>query len=227
MDSCGPAHPALSVERTLASMRPSLVPAGSSGRSAALHDLPVLPALEARLVRHLPGMASPPSDPVLVLGGREPESIVDGPGFRYVVFVQGCCFACPGCHNPAQQEYRGGRPWKVSDLLADLETNPLLDGVTLSGGEPFTQAPALATFAEGARARGLSVMTYTGFTWEELRAARRHDWERLLEATDILVDGPYLEECRNLELSFRGSSNQRLLDVQKSLAWGRAVHRER
>jgi anaerobic ribonucleoside-triphosphate reductase activating protein len=176
-------------------------------------------------------------DTVLRIGGIEPESIVDGPGFRYVVFVQGCNFCCPGCHNRQLRSFEGGRSARVGELLCEIKENPLLDGITLSGGDPFTQAEACAVLAEEARALGLSVMTFTGCLWEDLCAAAglgrgaagldaglvQAAWRRLIEATVILVDGPFIQSLRNIDLRFRGSSNQRLIDVRRSLAGGRAV----
>jgi anaerobic ribonucleoside-triphosphate reductase activating protein len=155
----------------------------------------------------------------LTIGGIEGESIVDGPGFRYVVFVQGCCFSCPGCHNPRLQPFTGGRRVLVEEITAAIQANPLLDGLSLSGGEPFTQAGPCAVLAERVQALGLTVVTYTGCLWEDL-VAGEPDWRRLIEATDILVDGPFIRELRNIDLSFRGSSNQRLIDVKRSLAEG-------
>jgi anaerobic ribonucleoside-triphosphate reductase activating protein len=170
---------------------------------------------------------------VLRVGGIEPESVVDGPGFRYVVFVQGCDFRCPGCHNPQLQSAEGGRLASVGELLGEIRENPLLDGITLSGGDPFTQAEACAVLAEEVRALGLSVMTFTGYLWEDLCAAAglagggngftRAGWRRLIEATDILVEGPFIQALRDIGLRFRGSSNQRLIDVRRSLAGGRPV----
>jgi anaerobic ribonucleoside-triphosphate reductase activating protein len=146
---------------------------------------------------------------------------VDGPGFRYVVFVQGCSLSCPGCHNPQLQPFEGGRQASVAELMASIRANPLLDGLTLSGGEPFAQAEACAVLAERVRALGLSVMTYTGGRWEDLLAQEKA--RRLIEATDILVDGPFVQNLRNIDLRFRGSSNQRLINVRRSLAAGRPV----
>ena len=159
----------------------------------------------------------------LRIGGIEPESIVDGPGFRYTVFVQGCCFSCPGCHNPQLQTFDGGREMALDDMVRDIQANPLLDGLTLSGGEPFTQALACAALAEAVRARGLSVITFTGYLWEDLLASGREDWRRLIEASDIIVDGPFIQSLRDPDLRFRGSSNQRLIDVHRSLAMGQAL----
>ncbi|QQO08691.1 4Fe-4S single cluster domain-containing protein [Breznakiella homolactica] len=160
---------------------------------------------------------------ILIIGGREPESIVDGPGFRYTVFVQGCALACPGCHNPQLQAFTGGTPVSVKEILAEIGANPLLSGLTLSGGEPFTQAGPCAALARGVREMGLTVVTYTGLTWEKIIVSGREDWAGLAAATDILVDGPFIRELRNIDLRFRGSSNQRLIDVRQSMASGVAV----
>jgi anaerobic ribonucleoside-triphosphate reductase activating protein len=159
----------------------------------------------------------------LTIGGIEPESIVDGPGFRYVVFVQGCEFRCPGCHNSRLQPFSGGRRVSVAEIIAAIRANPLLSGLTLSGGDPFTQADPCAALAEQVRGLGLSVMTYTGYLWEDLLAANNPAWRRLIEATGILVDGPFIRELKNIELRFRGSANQRLIDVPQSLAAERVI----
>ncbi len=146
------------------------------------------------------------------------ESFVDGPGIRFVVFAQGCPHRCPGCHNPQTHAPEGGFWVGVGELLCRMEKNPLLDGLSLSGGEPFEQADPLAELAEGAHARGYDVMTWTGYTFEFLMAHRddRPGWRRLLEATDVLVDGPFRIERRSLGLPYRGSSNQRVLDLRRS-----------
>ena len=146
------------------------------------------------------------------VSGIVDESIVDGPGLRYVVFTQGCPHHCKGCHNPQTHSFEGGFLLSTEAALAQLQENPLLSGITLSGGEPFEQAEALCALAEGAKALGKNVMTYTGYVFEDL-LARNDPWtDRLLDLTDTLVDGPYKEELRDLELQFRGSANQRLLD---------------
>jgi anaerobic ribonucleoside-triphosphate reductase activating protein len=159
----------------------------------------------------------------LKIGGIEPESIVDGPGFRYTLFVQGCDFRCPGCHNPGLQGFEGGREITIAEVVHDITANPLLDGITLSGGDPFTQAAACAALAEQVRALGLSVMTFTGYRWEDLLAAAREDWLRLITASDIIVDGPFIIALRDIDLRFRGSANQRLIDVRRTLAAGRVI----
>ena len=149
---------------------------------------------------------------VLRVSGIVEESIVDGPGLRYVVFTQGCPHHCKGCHNPQTHSFEGGFLLSAEAALSQLQENPLLSGITLSGGEPFEQAEALCALAKGVKAQGKNVMTYTGYVFEAL-LARNDPWiNRLLDLTDILVDGPYKEELRDLELQFRGSANQRLLD---------------
>ena len=151
------------------------------------------------------------------------DSIVDGPGLRLTVFTQGCPHRCPGCHNPDTWDPAGGREVALEELEALLDQNPLLQGLTLSGGEPFLQAADCAALARSARARGLDVWTYTGHTWETLTAAARPDWEALLAATDVLADGPFVEARRSYAALFRGSDNQRLIDVRQSRASGGVV----
>ena len=151
------------------------------------------------------------------------DSIVDGPGLRFTVFTQGCPHACPGCHNPETHDPAGGEEVSVEALVKRLEKNPLIEGLTLSGGEPFLQAEECARLARAARALGLNVWTYTGFLYEGLQVADRPDWRDLLAETDVLVDGPYMEAERAYGLPFRGSRNQRLIDVPGSRARGRLV----
>lgn len=150
----------------------------------------------------------------LRVAGVVEDSIVDGPGLRLTLFVQGCPHRCPGCHNPETHDPEGGY-WQTPDeLLARYAANPLLAGMTFSGGEPFCQAQALACLAGRIHALGGDIVTYTGYCFERLARMAASDGgvRDLLEATDILVDGPYIKAQRSLELPFRGSTNQRLLD---------------
>lgn len=153
----------------------------------------------------------------LRINGVIPESIVDGPGFRYVVFTQGCPHHCAGCHNPGTHSLDGGHLVDTKDLFSDIMKNPLLKGVTFSGGEPFLQAEALASLAEDIKETKLDLMTYTGYLYEDLLKMAENDpaVKRLLELTDCLVDGPFILAERDLEILFRGSRNQRLLYLQK------------
>lgn len=153
------------------------------------------------------------------------DSIVDGPGLRYVVFVQGCSHNCKGCHNPGTHDYNGGKEAAVDDLVAEMLQNPLCEGLTLSGGEPFDQAWECSLLASRAKLAGKTVWTYTGYKWGYLlRQARRSvPWVLLLYHTDVLVDGPFVEGLKSYDAKFRGSTNQRLIDVKKSLEAGEVV----
>lgn len=159
----------------------------------------------------------------LRLAGIVNDSITDGPGLRAAVFVQGCPRRCEGCHNPQALEFDGGTVRNVDEVWTAISRNPLLSGVTFSGGEPFCQAGALAALARHAKEAGLEVAAYTGYTFEELLQNDDPDVHALLELCDVVVDGPFILARRNLLLKFRGSDNQRILNVQQSLAEGRAV----
>lgn len=162
------------------------------------------------------------------LSGVIPESIVDGPGIRYTIFSQGCNHFCKGCHNPQTHDMNGGKNCDIDDILSEIKKNPILKGVTFSGGEPFLQAEKFSKLAQGIKNLGLDIVTYTGYTFEHLvkNLDNQPGWRALLESTDILIDGPYMQDRRNLMLRFRGSENQRVLDAKKSLALGQAVERE-
>lgn len=155
------------------------------------------------------------------LSGYVEDSIVDGPGMRLAVFTQGCPFRCPGCHNPQTHDPDGGTWSTTEEILALLQGNPLESGITLTGGEPFLQPEAMAILAKGAKELGKHTMAYTGFAFEELLASEEK--RAALEYIDVLVDGLFIQEQRSLELRFRGSKNQRILDVPKSLAANEAV----
>lgn len=161
----------------------------------------------------------------LRIAGIVKESIVDGPGIRLVVFAQGCNHKCPGCHNPGTHSFDGGIMASIDSICENFSGNPLLDGITLSGGEPFEQAAGFAELAHRARMLGLHVMTYTGYTYEEIieECENKHEWRYLLEETDVLVDGRFEIEKRNLLLKFKGSENQRLIDVKRTKAENRII----
>ena len=150
------------------------------------------------------------------------ESIVDGEGLRLVVFAQGCAHHCPGCHNPSALPFEGGYLTDNEAILDKIRRNPLLDGITLSGGDPFFQIESFASLAKAVIEHIIStnpdftIMAYTGSTLEELFLERER-YLPLLEQIDILVDGPYMASRRSLDLIFKGSVNQRILDVKKSL----------
>ena len=159
---------------------------------------------------------------MLDLSGIVSDSIVDGPGIRTTVFCQGCPHHCPGCHNPETWDFGCGTALPVETIVQIVRENPLCRGVTFSGGEPFAQPEAFARLARLLKAEGYEVASYSGYTFEQLFAGSE-DQKKLLESIDILIDGPFLQDQKSLEIAFRGSRNQRILDVKKSLAEGRAV----
>ncbi len=162
------------------------------------------------------------------IAGIVNDSIVDGPGFRLALFTQGCPHDCPGCHNPDTHDFNGGKEDDTERIVSMMRENPLLDGVTLTGGDPFCQCAPCAEIAEAAKQAGLNVWAYSGWTWEQLSETAKTDPDtaRLLNSTDVLVDGPFVLSQRTLELRFRGSRNQRLINVPASLKEGRAVEAE-
>ncbi len=159
---------------------------------------------------------------MLELSGIVTDSIVDGPGIRTTVFSQGCPHHCEGCHNPETWAFGTGTPMDEERLVQIVQSNPLCRGVTFSGGEPFAQAEGFAKLARLLKEKGYEVASYTGYTFEALLKGTTAQQE-LLAQIDILIDGPFLLKERSLELSFRGSKNQRILDAPKSLAAGTAV----
>ena len=159
---------------------------------------------------------------MLYLAGITQDSIVDGPGIRTTFYAQGCPHHCQGCHNPETWAFSGGTPMEEETLAEIALSNPLSRGVTFSGGEPFAQGAGFARLARLLKDRGMEVASYTGYTFEELLAGTEEQ-RQLLEALDVLIDGPFLLEQRSLELNFRGSRNQRVLNVPRSLAAGRGV----
>ena len=159
---------------------------------------------------------------MLNLTGIQADSIVDGPGIRTTFFCQGCPHHCEGCHNPETWPFEGGTPMDTQTMVNIVASNPLCKGVTFSGGEPFAQAEGFLELAKALKAEGYEVASYSGYTFEALlhgTPAQR----QLLEAIDILIDGPFVQAQKSLEIAFRGSVNQRILDVPKSLQSGSAV----
>ncbi len=155
----------------------------------------------------------------LRMSGVVGESIVDGPGIRYTVFVQGCPHHCEGCHNPQTHDFSGGYDDDTDVLYEKIIQNPLLDGVTFSGGEPFCQAKPLAELGRKLKEKGMGVISYTGYTIEYLlkNANDENGYMELLKTIDWLVDGRFVLALKSYECLFRGSTNQRIIDVPKAL----------
>lgn len=161
------------------------------------------------------------------IAGVVGDSIVDGPGLRLAVFVQGCPHNCEGCHNPETHDFSGGIEFDTDDFIArvrdELIHNPIVSGVTFSGGEPMCQPEALCRVAKAVRELGKDIVIYTGYTYEELLERKEPEVRELLSMTRLLVDGPFILAQRNLEAKFRGSTNQRLIDPAASLEKGEIV----
>lgn len=150
---------------------------------------------------------------MLRIAGVIRESIVDGPGLRFVVFTQGCPHLCKGCHNPATHALDGGYEISHERILTEFFKNPLLKGITLSGGEPFLQPLELLPIAKAVREGGKDVVIYTGYTLEQLMNMDDENTKELLSYCDILIDGPFILSQRDLTLTFKGSRNQRIIDM--------------
>ncbi len=164
-------------------------------------------------------------DGKIKIAGIVKESIVDGPGIRLVVFTQGCVHNCIGCHNPETHSFSNGYYMDIDKIVMMVERDPLLDGITLSGGEPFHQGKVCAILANKIKKTGLNIVTYTGYTFENLikEIDINNGWKELLYETDILIDGKFDLEKKSLLLKFRGSKNQRIIDVKRSLEKNKVV----
>ena len=159
------------------------------------------------------------NDNAVNVAGIVRESIVDGPGFRFVIFCQGCPHGCKACHNPDTHAFKENKLIVVDELFKSIMKPRLGKGVTFSGGEPFCQAAPFAKLGEKLKAAGIDILIFTGYEYEELIKMAKYNESimRLIKTADYIVDGKYKEELRDLSLKFRGSSNQRIIDVKKTL----------
>lgn len=157
------------------------------------------------------------------LAGIVDESIVDGKGIRMTVFTQGCPHHCPGCHNPQTHDFTGGTEEDTDEIFERFCENPLLRGITFSGGEPFCQPVPLKALADRVHSVKKDVTIYTGWTYEQLIAMHDPDVDALLSVCDVLVDGPFVESLKDPDLLFRGSENQRLIDMRATRETGNVV----
>ena len=154
-------------------------------------------------------------DKIRLARNLQTDSIVDGKGLRCVLWTQGCKHNCLGCHNPGTHDINGGVEYTTDEVVSWICQYPYHDGITLSGGEPFLQVDALLQILNDIKHLNYNVWCYTGYTYEQL--IKDDHKRRLLEKVDVLVDGPFVLDKRSLALKFRGSSNQRLIDVKASL----------
>lgn len=157
-------------------------------------------------------------DKTLRIYGLVSDSIVDGPNLRFSVFVQGCAHGCKGCHNPESHDPNGGYTKDIGEIFDEIEANKLVHDVTFSGGEPFDQAAACAVLAEKLKSKGYGIWAFTGYLYEDLLRASQNDRgiADFLNQIDVLVDGPFVEDLSSYELDWKGSSNQRLIDLHKT-----------
>lgn len=161
---------------------------------------------------------------LVFMAGLVGDSIVDGPGLRCTVFTQGCPHACPGCHNPETWPFGAGRAVSAEDIFAEIKRYPLSRAVTLSGGEPFCQAEGLLPLCKILKENGYEIAAYSGYTIEELLNGTPAQ-KQLLGYLQTLIDGKFVQAEKGLSLRFRGSKNQRVINVPQSIKEGRAVHR--
>lgn len=159
---------------------------------------------------------------VRLAGKIQPDSIVDGAGIRTVIWFQGCLHNCPFCHNPETHDLNGGYESTSEDIIKEIASLKYQNGITLSGGDPFFQPEAALEIAKFAHSIGLNVWAYTGFLYEALLSGTK-ERRKLLENIDVLVDGKFEIANKSLDCKFRGSTNQRLIDVAKSLKEGKVV----
>lgn len=154
------------------------------------------------------------------LAGIAYESLVNGPGMRRVFFSQGCKHKCKGCFNPDTHDFNGGELRNMDELIKDVLDNPMLQGVTFSGGDPFEQAEKFAYMAQSLKKNGVNIWCFTGYTFEYIldNLDKREGWRELINNIDVLVDGRFEEEKKKEGIKFRGSTNQRLIDVKKTLS---------
>lgn len=160
------------------------------------------------------------------ISGINFESVVDGEGVRIVVFVSGCLHNCKGCHNPTSHSFEAGRPFteELQDEIIDyINKTPFISGATISGGDPMYSAKAVADFVRRLRTevKDISLWIYSGFRYENI--LQNSEMLDLLKLCDVLVDGEFILEQRDMTLSYKGSRNQRIIDIQKSLTQNEIV----
>lgn len=153
------------------------------------------------------------------LSGIAYESLVNGPGLRRVFFAQGCKHNCKGCFNPETHDFEGGEEFNIDSLIDDVKSNPMLKGITFSGGDPLEQGESFAYMAKRFKEIGLNIWVFTGYKFEYIleNLDKIAGWRELIENIDVLVDGRFEETLKNDNIKFKGSSNQRIIDVKSSL----------
>ena len=153
------------------------------------------------------------------LAGIAYESLVNGPGIRRVFFSQGCNHNCKGCFNPETHDFLGGEEKNINELIENVYKNPMIKGITFSGGDPFERAEEFAYMAKAFKEKNLNIWSYTGYTFEYIidNLDKRSGWKDLINNLDVIVDGRFEKDKAIEGLKFRGSTNQRIIDVKESL----------
>ena len=159
------------------------------------------------------------------LSGIIYESLTNGPGMRRVLFAQGCKHDCKECFNPHTHDFEGGQVFQIKELVDDVNKNPLIKGVTFSGGDPLEQGESFAKIAKELKNLNKNIWCYTGYTFEYIleNKNKRAGWNELLNNIDVIVDGKFDIDKKDEKLKYRGSSNQRIIDVQKSLKENKVI----
>lgn len=159
------------------------------------------------------------------LSGIAYESLVNGPGMRRVFFAQGCKHNCKSCFNPDTHDFYGGEEKNLDELIEDTLDNPILRGVTFSGGDPWEQADKFAYMAKAFKEKGLNIWSYTGYTYEHIieHKDEYEGWNDLINNIDVLVDGKFEDDKQQDGLKFRGSTNQRIIDVKESIRLNKVI----
>ena len=160
---------------------------------------------------------------LLNIAGFVPESITDGPGIRFVVFCQGCVHKCYGCHNSETWSFEIKENYTALQIYEKIKSNPLITGITFSGGDPMCQAEGFVSLAKLCKKSNLEIALYTGYTYEDLIQNGSKYQKELLENIDVLIDGKFILEQKSLSIKFKGSTNQRIIDVKESLMQDRVI----
>lgn len=184
-------------------------------------DLTIVKGQKKKIELNTPEM----TNYVLLSAPTQRDSIVDGEGLRTVIWFQGCPHHCPGCHNPSSHDFEGGFKKEISEVITEIENLLIQDGITFSGGEPMAQPEALMLIAKSAKGKGLNIWCFTGYTFEQLLEMSRSNpiYLEALNHIDVLVDGKFELSQKSMNLKFKGSANQRTIDVKKTLKKGSVV----
>jgi len=154
---------------------------------------------------------------MMKISGIVEESIVDGPGIRFTIFFQGCTHNCYKCHNPETHDISKGIEMSVDELINKIKEVPYTDGVTLSGGDPLMQIDECLELCKKLKELDLNIIVYTGYTYEAMLKMNNKKYQELFNYIDYLVDGPFIYSLLDLTLKYRGSSNQRIIDIKETI----------